>query len=169
MKTIFFCAQTLNAKIAHGHDELVDWTSPEDKRFFNEETKKCGVVVMGHSTHKTIGRALPRRLNIVMTRSPDPAKQKPGELEFTDATPETIVRDLENRGFQNVAVIGGAQVFTQFLEAGLADELAITIEPKIFGTGVNLFADMGHDVSLELIETRNLNPHAVLLHYRVIR
>lgn len=169
MKIIFFCATTLNAKIAHGHDELVDWTSAEDKKFFNEETKRCGVVVMGHSTHKTIGRALPGRLNIVMTRSPDPEKQKPGELEFTDAAPEAIVRDLEERGFQHIAVIGGAQVFTQFLEAGLCDELAITIEPKIFNRGINIFNDFSRDISLKLLEVKKLNEDAVLLRYGIIR
>lgn len=169
MKTIFFCAQTLNAKIAHGHDELVDWTSAEDKKFFNEETKKCGVVVMGNSTHKTIGRVLPGRLNMVMTRSPDPAKQKPGELEFTDAPPEALIRGLEARGFQNIAVIGGAQIFTQFLEAGLCDELAITIEPKIFGRGVSIFNDMLRDIALKLFEVRKLNEDAVLLRYNIVR
>ena len=160
---------TVNGKIAHAHDELVDWTSVEDKKFFNEETKKCGVVVMGHSTHKTIGRPLPGRLNVVMTRTPDVSKNQEGALKFTDAGPETLIRDLETRGFHTIAVIGGAQIFTQFLEAGLCNELAITIEPKIFGRGVNLFNDMSRDFSLELLETRALNPHVVLLRYHVIK
>ncbi len=169
MKVIFFCAQTLNAKIAHGSDELVDWTSPEDKKFFTEETKKCGVVIMGSSTHKTIGRILPGRLNVVMTRSPDASKNQDGALEFTDKPPRQILLDLAGRGFSSVAVIGGAQIFTQFLEEGLCDELAITIEPKIFGAGINIFNDFLRDVSLKLLEVRKLNEDAVLLYYRIIR
>ena len=160
---------TVNGKIAHAHDELVDWTSKEDKQFFHAETKKCGVVVMGNTTYKTIGRPLPGRLNVVMTRTPDITRNITGVLEFTDQSPRQILQDLERRGFETVAVTGGAQIFSQFLEAGLADELAITIEPKIFGRGVNLFADMARDFALELIETRQLNPHVVLLRYRVVK
>ncbi len=160
---------TVNGKIAHTSDELVDWTSKEDKRFFHEETKKCGVVVMGNNTYKTIGRPLPGRLNVVMTRTPDITKNWEGVLEFTDKPPRELLQNLERRGFSSVAVTGGAQVFSQFLEAGLADELAITIEPKIFGSGVNLFADIAKDFALELLEVRNLNPHVVLLRYKVIK
>ena len=169
MKIIFFAAMTLNAKIAHAGDELVNWTSKEDKQFFNIETRKCGVVVMGNSTYKTMGRALPGRLNIVTTRSPDIAKNVAGELEFTDVAPQAIVEDLRSRGFENIAVIGGAHVFTEFLAMGLADELAITIEPKIFSSGVNILHDLPGDVSLKLLEVRQLNEAAVLLRYEVVK
>ena len=160
---------TVNGKIAHSSDELVDWTSKEDKQFFHAETKKCGVIVMGNSTYKTMGRPLPGRLNMVMTRSPDVSQNWSGVLEFTAKPPQELLLDLELRDFNTVAVTGGAQIFSQFLEAGLADELAITIEPKIFGSGINIFADMSRDFALELIETRTLNPHVVLLRYRVIK
>lgn len=169
MKIIFFCVQTINAKIAHDHDELVNWSSPEDKKFFNEETKKCGVVVMGHSTHKTIGRPLPGRLNVVMTRTPDITKNQEGLLEFTDKPPSVLLENLEQRGFAMVAVTGGAQIFSQFLEQGLVDELAITIEPKIFNRGVNIFNDFSLDVALKLLEVRKLNEDAVLLRYTIAR
>ena len=169
MKVIFFVAMTANGKIAHTSDELVDWTSKEDKEFFREETKKCGVMIMGGATYRTIGRPLPGRLNVVMTRTPDISKNQEGLLEFTDKPPAALLEDLGARGFENIAVTGGAQIFAQFLEAGLCDELAITIEPKVFGRGINLFADMSRDFSLELLETRNLNPHVVLLRYAIIK
>jgi dihydrofolate reductase len=165
MKVVFFVAMTVNGKIAHASDELVDWTSPEDKQFFREETKKCGVMILGNATYKTIGRPLPGRLNVVMTRSPDTAKNQDGLLEFTDKPPAILVQDLKTRGFETIAVTGGAQIFAQFLEAGLCDELAITIEPKIFGTGVNIFNDFPRDISLKLLEARKLNENAVLLRY----
>ena len=169
MKVIFFAAMTVNGKIAHTSDELVDWTSKEDKQFFHAETKKCGVMVMGNTTYKTIGRPLPGRLNVVMTRHPDKSQNQEGALEFTDKPPAALIADLEKRGFETVAVTGGAQIFSQFLEAGLADELAITIEPKIFGRGVTLFADMARDFALELLEVWNLNPNVVLLRYKVVK
>ncbi|MEK7541472.1 MAG: dihydrofolate reductase family protein [Patescibacteria group bacterium] len=168
MKTIFFCAQTLNAKIAHNASEFVDWTSAEDKKYFREETRKCGVVVMGNATYKTMERPMPGRLNVVMTRSPDASKNQEGALEFTDKPLLQILQDLEKRGFPSVAVIGGAQIFTQFLESGLCDELAITIEPKIFGSGINIFNDFTRDVSLKLLEVRKLNEDAVLLRYKIV-
>ena len=169
MKVIFYAVQTINGKIAHAPDERVTWSSKEDKHFFHEETKKCGVVIMGHTTYKTVGMPLPGRLNIVLTRHPEQEKSKQGVLEFTDKPLREIVSDCAARGFTSVAVTGGASIYSQFLEEGLADELMITIEPKIFGRGIGIFADMKNDFSLKLLDIRKLSSQTFVLHYKVIK
>ena len=58
-----------------------------------------------------------------------------------------VVGDLD------VRIAGGADVIQQFLRAGLVDEFALAISPVFFGGGQRLFAGMGRDVGVELVET----------------
>ena len=81
MKVILIMAQTADGKIARASDELVDWTSKEDKRFFIDKTKEAGVMVMGSNTYRTIWRPLPGRLNVVLTSHPEAEKSESGETE----------------------------------------------------------------------------------------
>lgn len=167
MKVILIAAQTLDGKIAHAPDEPATWTSKEDKRFFVEETKKHGVVIMGRRTYATIGKPLPERLNIVLTKNPSAEDNQEGVIEFTNAAPRELLADLNRRGFPSVAVIGGASVYSQFLREGLVDELMISIEPKLFGGGIPLVEGLASDIALQLIEARKLNAHTLLLHYGI--
>jgi len=167
MNVILIMAQTADGKIARGSHELVDWTSKEDKRFFIEKTKEAGVMIMGSNTFRTIGKALPGRLSIVLTSRPDEAKGEPGTLEFTDKSPREILGDLERRGYKTAAVVGGASVNSAFLTEGLIDELYLTVEPRIFGEGMSVFKSAPENVRLKLLDTRQLSDEVVLLHYRV--
>ena len=169
MKCVLIAAITANGKIAHSVDELISWTSKEDKRFFTEETKRHGVMIMGKRTHDTIGKPLPGRLNIVLTRSPEERESIPGELEFTNQPPTDLLRDLEERGFKSVAIVGGASVYTQFLQQNLIDEILLTVEPKIFGSGIGLFSDFEWDRDVRLLSVTKLGDQSVLLHYEVLK
>ncbi|MBF0259476.1 MAG: dihydrofolate reductase [Desulfamplus sp.] len=70
MKVILIMAMTLDGKIARHPMEPVDWTGKADKKKFVKITKKAGAVIMGSTTFDTIGKILPDRKNIVMTRDP---------------------------------------------------------------------------------------------------
>lgn len=150
-------------------DGLVDWSTPEDKKFFRDFTKEIGVMITGKKTLDTFPGLLPNRLHVVMTRTPDVSKNEEGKIEYTNQSPQAILENLEQRGYERVALIGGAQVNAMFLEHDLIDELYITVEPKIFGAGKRLFADIHKDVNLELVENKLLNENTLLLHYKVKR
>ena len=167
MKCILIAAITANGKIAHSASELISWTSKEDKRFFTEETKRHGVVIMGKRTYDTIGKPLPGRLNMILTRSPQEYEPIPGNLEFTNQPLPDLLRGLEERGFTSLAVAGGASVYTQFLEQNLIDEMMLTVEPKLIGSGIGLFSDFGGDKDLKLLSVTKLGEQSVLLHYGV--
>ncbi len=146
-----------------------EWTSKEDKTFFRDKTKAAGVMVMGMNTYKTIGRPLPGRLTVVMTRSPQevPAEQK-DQLIFTSETPEAVLHMLEKKGFTEVAICGGSQIYTLFLKAKLIDTLFLTVEPVVFGNGVHLFNEEVTQ-KLELKNRTQLNEQTILLEYKVLR
>jgi len=164
MKVIAIVATTADGLIAKSAEHLADWTSTADKKLFVEITKKAGVIVMGRNTFNTIGRALPERRNIVYTREP---LNTPG-VEATTENPADLLKRLGSEGHKAVAIIGGQQIYNLFFAANLVDELYITIEPFLFGKGVNLLKD-ALEIKLKMLECRQLTEDAIMLHYRVVR
>lgn len=170
MKTIIIVAVTLDGKIAKDSTQNVDWTSKEDKDFFRRETKRIGVVIFGAKTYTAIGRPLPDRLNIIITKEPQKYKylKQPNLLEFTSDPPEMILEALAKRGYKEVVIGGGSTIYSLFLQKNLIDEIYLTIAPKIFGKGVNLFKEMEiEEINLELIELNQLGEGEILVKYRI--
>ncbi|OHA64956.1 MAG: hypothetical protein A2672_02245 [Candidatus Wildermuthbacteria bacterium RIFCSPHIGHO2_01_FULL_49_22b] len=163
MTTFIIAALSADGFIAKNSAHLADWTSREDKRFFVELTKKAGVVIMGQNTYETIGRPLPDRLNIVYSRD----KQYKG-VEVTQKDPKELLSDLEQRGYKEVAICGGATIYTMFMEQGLVDKLYLSVEPAVFGKGMTLF-NKELDGKLELASIKKLGEQTVLLEYNVLR
>jgi len=100
-----------------GRAGTLPWHLPEDLRRF-KQTTMGHPIVMGRRTWESIGRALPGRRSIVVTRNP----------RWTAAGCETAA-SLEQalamcQGATEVFVIGGAQVFAQALP--LAQRLFLT-------------------------------------------
>ena len=163
MKIFIIAAVTANGFIARQTDEIsTSWTSKEDKQLFSEITKRAGVIVMGNTTFKTIGRALPGRRNIVYSRK---AVDVEG-IETTSESPAELISRLEREGCQELAVCGGASIYDMFLQAGVVDELYLTIEPVLFAGGIALLKH-GADKQLALLDHKLLNDHTLLLHYEV--
>ncbi len=81
-------------------------------------------VVMGRKTFASLKRALPGRTNIVITR--DPQFQAAGAVVTTSFETARVLAqaDASRRGAADIAVLGGAEIYAQFL--GIADRLEIT-------------------------------------------
>ena len=81
-------------------------------------------VVMGRKTFASIGRPLPGRTNIVVTRDPDfRAAGVVVTHSFTDAK-AIAIGDALRRFATEIAVIGGAEIYAQWMNS--ADRLEIT-------------------------------------------
>jgi len=100
------------------------------------------VGVFGGETYRVSREAIRaqtagRHLRVAMTRSPEryATEAIPEVLEFTRAAPAALAHELRTRGFRRCALLGGSQVHSLFLAAGLVDEVWLTIEPLLFGGG----------------------------------
>lgn len=92
-------------------------------------------IIMGRRTFESIGRILPNRYNIVITRDPD--------FEFPELSGDrgTIVNSLEDAiteakkapGAEEIIVFGGGQIFKEAMEKGLVNVLHLTIVDGDFG------------------------------------
>lgn len=159
-------AATADGRIARNRDELIDWTGKADKKYFVEQTRKAGVMIMGSTTFDTIGKALPGRKSIVMTRNKARKSDDPN-LIFTDDAPEKILEDLVRDGFSDVALIGGATINGLFMEKGLIDEVHLTIVPRFFGEGLSLFGRKV-DAQLSVKEMKPLDAESFVVVYEVL-
>lgn len=116
MKISLVAAMAENNAI--GKDNKLLWHLPNDLRFFKAYTLGK-VIVMGRKTFESIGkRALPGRLNAVITRSHD-----------VDAKDVLVFKTLDAALFhfkhvEEVCIVGGAQMYQEALP--MADVLVLT-------------------------------------------
>lgn len=172
MKLILMMAMTADGIIAKEKSQNADWTSKADKKVFIAETKKHGAIIMGDTTFEAMGKkALPGRLNLILSLNPEKYESlnKPGELEFIKGTPQEIIKYLEGKNYESAILGGGARTNSFFLKANLVDEVLITVEPKIFGVGMNFTEGEDLNIELELIESKEIGDNAVQLRYKVIK
>lgn len=166
MKVWLIAAMSVDGKIAEAPEQVsLDWTSKEDTRFFVSKTKEAKVVVMGRKTFDMINRAFKDREIIVMTRSVE-GKPKIEGVTFTSESPREIVDRLEEEGYEAMALAGGGSVYGEFLKEGLVTDLFLTIEPVLFGGGIQLASGFDR-IDMELVDMVKLGEQSVLLHYRI--
>lgn len=100
-----------------GNNGDLPWDLPKDLQFFKKTTLNSPIV-MGRKTYESIGRPLPKRRNIVLTR--DPNWKKDGVEVINRVEDLDQIPDLNGKIF----IIGGAEIYNIFLP--LMDELIIT-------------------------------------------
>lgn len=162
MKVFLIAAVTADGFIARSSKEFPDWTSKEDKKSFAELTKNS-VLIFGGNTFRAIGRPLPNRRNIVYSRHEISIEG----AESTQEQPDALISRLAPEGHKSVAICGGSTIYSMFLDAGVVNEIYLTVAPLLFGAGVSLLSKHT-DTRMELLEQIMLNSDTILLHYKVL-
>lgn len=166
MKVMLMMALTVDGKIGKDADHFPDWTEQADKTLFMKITKEAGAMIMGSKTFDTLGKPLPGRKHMVLTRN----KQRQSnwkEVVYTGEPPRKIIDALEREGYTAAVIAGGAQINYLFAKEGLIDEIIVTYSPKIFGSGLSLFSGTV-DMELELIESQTIGNNTVYAKYSVV-
>ena len=102
-----------------GKDNKLPWHIPEDLQWFKDNTINKPVI-MGRKTHESIGRKLPGRLNIVVSRNKD---YKPfNDLIYVYNSLEDVFNEYE--GMYEIFIIGGAEIYKEALP--FANKMYIT-------------------------------------------
>ncbi len=89
-----------------GREGKLPWVLPADLKRFRAVTWGKPII-MGRKTHESLGRTLPGRTNIVLTRQPD--YRASGCL--IARTPDEALALAESQGAEEAFVIGGSEVF----------------------------------------------------------
>ena len=146
-------AMSLNRVIGAGN--RIPWHLPEDFRWFKRMTTGH-VIVMGRKTFESIGKPLPNRATIVLTRSstPIPGVRTVSNLRQLDpADPALAGRDI--------FICGGAEVYQQALP--LCSDLYLTLVQRVVegDTYFPTFEDR-FDLAEQVLD----HPDFKILHYR---
>lgn len=169
MKVIMVMVMSVDGKITRGDDPNIHtWTSQEDQKHFFSLLEKSELVVMGSKTFEVARKKINLELKtfrIVLTGNPARYKiyQVLGKLEFTSEKPKQLVKRLEKKGYKTMLLVGGPTLNGSFLKDNLVDELYLTVEPKLFGSGKNLVEGVRIDKNLTLISIKKLNKRGTLL------
>lgn len=110
MRLAMIVAQSQNRVI--GHRNRLPWYLPEDLKYFKRITQGKPII-MGRKTFESIGRPLPGRTNIVITRDPDWQGKGAGVRvvhSLQDAIELAESLALIN-GLDEALVIGGAEIY----------------------------------------------------------
>lgn len=99
------------------------WRVPADMRFFQQETMGAPVL-MGRATWEALGKALPGRTNIVVTRQPDYVAEGALVANSIAEALEFGFGAAEDLGADTLWVAGGAQIYEATMS--VVDELIIT-------------------------------------------
>ncbi len=103
--------------LAIGVKNTLPWNIPDDMKHFRETTSG-NTCIMGLNTFRSIGRPLPNRNNIVLSKDP---VDIPG-VDVVLSIPEAVEK-AKSYGV-DVFIIGGASIYAQFLP--LADEMQLS-------------------------------------------
>ena len=142
--------------LAIGRGGKLPWHYSPDLKFF-KETTTGNAVVMGYTTYVSIGKPLPNRLNIVLSRT----------ANFDDHPGVLILRSKEEvlefaRSFdRDMFIIGGAKTFDNFadaIEKWIVTEVPVEVEdadtfmPADFLDGFELSEtkDLGEELKVKI-------------------
>lgn len=107
---------------AIGKNNQLLWHLPADLNFFKETTMGCPII-MGRKTYQSIGRLLPGRKNIVISRNNFKVEGAENFISVSDALHFC-------QQFEKVFIIGGAQIYEQTLP--YLKEIYITRVQSVF-------------------------------------
>lgn len=139
-----------------GKDNKLPWHLPADLKRFKEITTGH-FIIMGRKTFESIGKSLPNRTNIVLSR--DANFEAPGCQTLTSI--EEAIEQAKEAKQAEIFIIGGAEIYRQLLTK--IGRIYLTIIHKEF-EGDAWFPEFNlaewQEVSREHHEADEKNPHA---------
>ena len=111
---------------AIGKGGKLPWHYPADLKFF-KRTTSGNAIVMGWNTWRSIGKPLPNRVNIVLTRGEQVSERSDLKIVRTEETVLKFAREF----YGDVFIIGGAKTYETFaneIEKWIVTEVPISVE-----------------------------------------
>jgi dihydrofolate reductase len=169
MKIKVYLAVSANGLISNKRN-VPDWLSEEFSQGFITISQQAKAVIMGKTTYNYLAPDhLPLRNEGTLAVLTHDTSAKPAQsnVVFTDKNPQGISAMLQSQGYSEAVVIGGTTTVSEFMKAGVVNELILIVEPVLFGTGLPILKDVDHEYRMSLNDVKKLNDHTVQLHYQL--
>lgn len=106
-----------------GNDQAIPWRIPSDFAWF-KRTTMGKPMIMGRRQFETVGKPLPGRTNIVVSRQPNYRPEGVTVVHSLDAALAEAREIAQRDGVDEIMIIGGGELYRQLM--GRADRLYIT-------------------------------------------
>ncbi len=179
-KVVFGGAMSLDGYFAR-EDGAVDWLrwSDDVQEIMAEMWPRFDVMVMGRKTWEHAqkqfsaedlenARSLHSGMKEYVFSRTLPAGVQKGGYEIVNEDAGEFVRELKKQDGKDIMVMGGGELGSALIDAGVVDEIGFNIQPVILGSGIPLWNRMSGQVDLELIECRALKKGCVYVTYKVL-
>jgi dihydrofolate reductase len=153
-----------------GPDEAIDWLLWSDESAAVSAASWAGVdtMLMGRKTFEFAMRmgggtgVGPKIRTYVFSRT---LAEVPEGAELVSGDAAEFVGRLKAEEGGGILVMGGGELGSALIEAGLVDEIGLNVHPVLLGGGIPAFRPMARRAALELVEARPLARGCVLLRY----
>lgn len=122
MKTIIIAAVSQNNVI--GRNNNIPWENKEELEYFKETTINHAVL-MGRKTFESIGKSLPKRFNLVVSRKTHISDKRNNLFYFTSV--KKALEFAEKLNIEKTFIVGGSDIYSQMINE--VDELLISRMP----------------------------------------
>jgi len=145
-----------------------EWNSPDDRYQLLEKIQSIGAVVMGANTYRIIEDKLYKGANFfVLTHDSAQFRLQP-QVTFIQGDVPEVCQQLQGRNISHIALLGGSETNSAFLNANRVDEIFLTLEPLLLPGKICLANQLSEPSRLTLLNVERLqNGQTLLLHYRV--
>jgi dihydrofolate reductase len=171
-KVTFGGAVSLDGYFA-GPGEAIDWirSSGDSAAAIAATWKGVDTMLMGRRTWEFAakmggGPSMPGIRICVFSRT---LAGVPEGAELVSEDAAAFVRRLKGGEGGGILVMGGGELGSALIEAGLVDEIGLNVQPILLGGGIPAFRPMARRTELELIEARAMAKGCVLLRYSATR
>lgn len=143
-----------------GRNNALPWRLPADLKRFKALTMGQ-IIVMGRKTYESIGRPLPGRINIIVTRQPDLSV---AGATVTRSVEEALTACLTHLD-KEIFIIGGAELYQQTLKH--CQRLYLTEVQKAF-EGDAFFPEFDRSDWHEIVRERHVQEEGEKLEYHFV-
>ena len=107
-----------------GKNNTLPWKIKEDLTHFSKVTKGCGnnAIIMGRNTYISLGKVLPDRDNLILTKTIN--NETSCGTFFSDI--DALIKYCEKKQYNEAWVIGGESIYKQFIDKNLIESCLIT-------------------------------------------
>lgn len=168
MKLTLYMAISIDGLITRGENDS-DWVSETDWNELDSFMQSNDAVIMGKHTMEQFGEDFPIEgpTNIVLTHDKTLHRQD-GNLIITEGTPTDIIQLASSKGWNNLLLIGGENLNSQFAKSNLIDEIILSVHPLAIGNGLSILGRDPLNLKLEPISTKIINNELIQIIYKVV-
>jgi dihydrofolate reductase len=171
-KVKLFIASSLDCYIAR-EDGGIDWLFTDDDYGYTKFYDSIDTIIVGRKSYDQSltfdDYPYKGKKVYVFTRKKIRKNNNEQDVEYINTNIQDFVTSLTQSIGKDIWLIGGGEIVSVLLNAGLVDEIILSIHPIILGTGIPLLRDIQKEVNLKLENSLSFDSGLTQLYYKVLK